>query len=163
MRPRLSYPEVGASLGELPSGYRCFDRTRVIGRGEGDFRRAGQLLMTWQVHRRAGLEVVAAARVEEGEDVALTIPLGPVRLRAACRVVATVDEPRRLGFAYGTLAGHPERGEQLFVVEWLPDDAVQLRVRAFSRPARWWSRLGGPVTRRTQDRYVDRYLDALRR
>ena len=163
MSARLSYPEVGATLGQLPEGYRCFDRTRRIGRGEGDFRRAGQLLMTWEVHRRAGLGVLAAPQVDEGEDVVLTIRIGPLRLRAACRVVATVEEPRCRGFAYGTLDGHPERGEELFVVEWLPDDAVQLRVRAFSRPARWWSRLGGPVTRRIQDRYVDRYLDALRR
>ena len=157
----LSYPEVGASLGDLPPGYRHTVQERVVGRGSADFRRAADLLMTWELHRRAGLGVTAAPRVAEGQDVELAVLLGPVCIRATCRVVAVVDEPRRRGFSYGTVQGHPERGEALFVVEWLPDDTVRLRLRAFSRPGLWWSRLGGPVTRRIQDVYVERYLRAL--
>ena len=42
------------------------------------------------------------------------VHLGPVT--APCRVVYVVDEPDRRGFAYGTLTGHPESGEELFTV-----------------------------------------------
>lgn len=73
-----------------------------------------------------------------------------------------VDEPRRRGFAYGTLAGHPERGEELFLVERLPDDSVCGTVTAFSRPAAWWARAAALPARTAQAAIVDRYLRALR-
>jgi uncharacterized protein (UPF0548 family) len=41
-----------------------------------------------------------------------------------------VDEPGRRGFAYGTLPGRPETGEEAFVVEKTNDD-VYLVIRAF--------------------------------
>jgi uncharacterized protein (UPF0548 family) len=40
---------------------------------------------------------------------------------------------------------------------------VTLTVRAFSRPALWWSRLGGPVGKLVQGLIVRRYLRALDR
>ena len=58
---------------------------------------------------------------------------------------AVVNEPRRAGFAYGTLPGHPESGEESFVVEHLADDRVVLCIRAFSRPASWLFRIGYPA------------------
>ena len=36
-------------------------------------------------------------------------------LQAPCRVVYVIDEPDIRGFAYGTLPGHPESGEERFV------------------------------------------------
>lgn len=76
-------------------------------------------------------------------------------------MVLTVDEPAARGFAYGTLTGHPESGEESFVVR-LDEDVVRLDIVAFSRPARWYSRLGSPVVRVIQDRITDRYLAVLR-
>jgi uncharacterized protein (UPF0548 family) len=38
----------------------------------------------------------------------MRVPLWPRDV--PCRVVYVVDEPRRAGFAYGTLPGHPEIG-----------------------------------------------------
>jgi uncharacterized protein (UPF0548 family) len=38
-------------------------------------------------------------------------------------VVWTVDEPNRIGFGYGTLQGHPESGEESFVVSREDDDS----------------------------------------
>ncbi|PRC54052.1 DUF1990 domain-containing protein, partial [Mycobacterium sp. ITM-2017-0098] len=71
------------------------------------------------------------------------VHLGPVM--APCRVVYVVDEPDRRGFAYGTPPGHAERGEELFLVRYDPaTQDVSSEVRAFSRHATWWSRLGSP-------------------
>ena len=85
---------------------------------------------------------------------------GPVR--APCRVVYVVDEPDRRGFAYGTLPGHAEAGEELFAVRYDPTTgAVYAEVTAFSRHATWWSRLGAPVTSLAQRVITNRYLRAL--
>ena len=83
---------------------------------------------------------------------------GPVR--APCRVVYVVDEPDRRGFAYGTLQGHAESGEELFRYDPATDD-VYAEVTAFSRHATWWSRLGSPVTSLAQRVISERYVRAL--
>ena len=94
--------------------------------------------------RGAGVRVEATTEVAQvGSEV--IVHLGPVR--APCRVVYVVDEPDRRGFAYGTLPGHAESGEELFLVRYDPDtDEVSAAVTAFSRHATWWSRLASPVT-----------------
>lgn len=75
-------------------------------------------------------------------------------LRAPCEVVWTIDEPRRRGFAYGTLPGHPERGEEAFVADWDEDDAVWLTITAFSTGARWFARLAAPLVPLFQNGYA---------
>lgn len=159
---RPTYPEVAATRGVLPPGYQHLDRSRVIGRGCQSFERAADALMRWEVQRGAGLAVCAtSARVAEGETVTVRLGLGWLAISASCVVVYTVQEPRRRGFAYGTLAGHPECGEELFLVEHCEDDIVRLTIRAFFRPALWWSRAVSPATRIIQRVVTARYLRAL--
>ena len=158
----LSYAEVGATSGQLPGGYRHVQRTQDLGVGVVRFHAAARRLLTWEMHRRAGLTVQATnPRAVQGAVVLLGVGVGRLRLRAPCRVVLVLDEPRRQGFAYGTLPGHPETGEELFTVTIDHADRVRLHLTAFSRPATWWAHLGGPVTRRVQDRITDRYVAAL--
>jgi uncharacterized protein (UPF0548 family) len=75
----------------------------------------------------------------------------------ACRIVYAVDEAgpiSKFGFAYGTLPGHVESGEERFLVEWdRGDDAVWYDILAFSRPHHVLTRLGYPVVRRLQRRF----------
>ena len=120
--------------------------------------------MRWDVQRGAGLRVVAGSeRAVEGAHVTVRLGVGRLGIDAPCVVVYTVDEPRRRGFAYGTLPGHPETGEELFVVERREDGTVVLAIRAFSRPALWWSRAAGPAARLVQRAVTERYLRALSR
>jgi uncharacterized protein (UPF0548 family) len=111
------------------------------------------------MHRGAGLKVQSSsATAEVGSWV--VISMGP--LRAPSRVIYVVDEPLRCGFAYGTLSGHPESGEELFAVRHDPEsDVVRAEIKAFSRPGTWWSTLGTPVARIAQDVIARRYLKAL--
>jgi uncharacterized protein (UPF0548 family) len=159
----LTYDQVGTTAATtLPSGYHHDRVHAVIGHGTEDFAAAGDAVMSWRMHRRAGLTVTASSpRAELGATVVLGIGIGPLRLAAPCRVVYTVDEDRRCGFAYGTVRGHPESGEEAFVVELHDDGRVMFTITAFSRPARWYSRLGGPVARRTQRLVTNRYVRAL--
>jgi uncharacterized protein (UPF0548 family) len=158
----LSYAEIGATGGpNLPAGYDHLRRTAALGAGAGCFRQATESLMTWQMHRHAGLRVSGPPRATTGALVRLGFGVGPLRLTAPCQVVYEVNEPRQVGFAYGTQSGHPESGEERFTIRWADDDTVLLTVTAFSRPATWYSRAAAPLTRHVQHRLTDRYLRAL--
>lgn len=158
----FTYAEVGETRGIFPSGYGHLARQRTLGVGRELFDRTSEALMTWGVQRGAGLVVFARSpRAAEGVDVSLRLGVGRLAVSAPCRVVYTVEEVNRVGFAYGTLAGHPESGEELFLMEHLPDDSVTLSIKAFSRPAHWYGRVAAPATRIVQRAITERYLRAL--
>jgi uncharacterized protein (UPF0548 family) len=157
----LTYAEVGATSGTLPGGYHHLDVQRVVGRGRDWFDVAAARVLTWEVQRRAGLAVDADREVGLGVRAVLRMRVGPVPVRAPVEVVVVTVEPDRVGFAYGTLAGHPESGEERFEVLLQDDGTVAARIRAFSRPGRWFTHLAGPVGRRLQRSTTTRYLDAL--
>jgi uncharacterized protein (UPF0548 family) len=93
----------------------------------------------------------------------LGLGIGPARLNVPCRVVYLVDDPCRRGFAYGTLPGHPESGEESFIIERRNDETVTFTVTAFSRPATWLAKAAAPIGRAIQRRITDRYLTAFAR
>lgn len=160
----LLYDEVGRTAADLPDGYRHVQEQVVLGRGRVLFDRVAAEVMAWQVQSRSGIRVRASDPVARvGSVVGLGIGIGRIAVTAPCRVVYVVDEPLRQGFAYGTLGGHPESGEEAFVVSFTPaSDEVTLHVTAFSRPATLLTRLGGPVAHLGQDLMTRRYLRALR-
>jgi uncharacterized protein (UPF0548 family) len=159
----FTYSERGwTAWSEPPPGYRAAQRSTVLGHGREVFDRAAAALTAWQMHRRAGVDVVATDRTAiVGARVLLRIGVGRLMVSAPCQVVYTVNEDRRRGFAYGTLTGHPECGEESFVVGLGDDEVVVFAIRSFSRPASLTARLGGPLTRGTQRLVTDRYLAAL--
>ena len=109
----LTYREVGGTAGDLPAGYHQFTGSVPIGSGHELFVAAGDAVRQWQVQLGAGLQVSASSPTAmAGAVLLLGLGIGSLRLRAPCRVVYAIDEPRRRGFAYGTLAGHPESGEE---------------------------------------------------
>ena len=85
----------------------------------------------------------------------------------ACRIVYTIEEKeasllKRYGFAFGTLPGHVELGEERFTVEWhLGDDSVSYEVFAFARPAHPLARVGPPFVRLVQRRFAAASLRAM--
>jgi uncharacterized protein (UPF0548 family) len=159
----LTYPEVGATAAaDLPAGYGTLELSRVLGPGVEVFERASTALLTWQMHRRAGLSITAdSPTAVTGCCVLSIIGRRPLALAIPCRVVYDVAEDTRRGFAYGTLPGHPECGEEAFLVTLDDDDQVTFTVRAFSRPVSALARLGGPVTRLAQHLATRRYLSSL--
>ena len=159
----LTYAEVGRTSGALPPGYHHVRRSVTIGAGSAAFDAAANTLLSWMVHSRAGFRVAASRpTAEPGALVMLTIGAGPIRIGAPCRVVYTLTEARRRGVAYGTLPGHPESGEEAFVVERTPDDAITFTITAFSRPATATARIAGPLGQLIQRQITSRYLRSLR-
>lgn len=163
----FTYPEVGATRdgGPLPAGYHHGRVRERIGHGRAALDAVVEGVVTFEVHRSFGLRVATSQpRAAAGVRVTSTLALGPVRLlRAPCEVVWVLDEPDRGGYAYGTLPGHPARGEESFVAELDEHDDVWFTVTAFSRAAAWYARLGGPLTRAAQDRALHRYVTVARR
>ena len=147
----------------LPPGYPSYVHVRrALGTSDETFTAAARAILSWQMHRRAGLSVRAdAVLVRPGGVVVVGIGLGPVRLQAPCRVVVVIERDDVAGFAYGTLPGHPETGEEAFWVRREADGTVVGEVVAFSRPGRWYTRLAGPLGRLAQRLACRRYLAAL--
>lgn len=162
----FTYHEVGRTRTPYPSGfptgYHLVRRREVVGHGRVHYERATEKLMTWRMHVDSGLRAkVSSPRVGPDEVLVARLGLGRLSLRLPCRVVYVVDEKDRHGFGYGTLPGHPESGEESFVVA-LEGDEVTLTVTAFARPGRLLTRLGGPLSRWMQSRALGRYTEALR-
>src|SRR5579884_1077915 len=164
----LTYPAVGATAAVPPPGY-VVDHTRVrLGEGEETFAAARAALERWQQFRLGWVETwPPEAPIRAGEVVAVIARLCGLWWRNACRVVYVVDEQgpvRRFGFAYGTLPGHAESGEERFTVEWHEADGpVWYDILAFSRPQQFLARLGYPFARRLQKRFARDSWAAMRR
>lgn len=93
----------------------------------------------------------------------MTLGTPLLALAAPCRIVSVVDGSGRWGFAYGTLPGHPEQGEEAFIVSISPDETVRFEIVAFSRPGDRLVRLSGPIGRGIQKVGTNGYLRALGR
>jgi Domain of unknown function (DUF1990) len=93
----LTYPEVGATAGaKLPAGYRIIERSLSLGSGFEIFERASAGLLSWQMHRRAGIIVSATSPTAiTGTDALLVLGRRPFTITAPCRVVYDVATDRR--------------------------------------------------------------------
>jgi uncharacterized protein (UPF0548 family) len=160
----LTYPDVGRTREpELPTGYRHDRSSVVIGNGDAAFRRGQDALRSWQAHSHAGVTLTPPApALKEGNDLIGTVQLGLVFVTTPCRIVYVTDDKDAFGFGYGTLPGHPERGEEAFHVRRGQGGETRFEIVAFSRPADLLARLGSPVALLTQKWVTSRYLEGVR-
>ena len=154
----FTYEAVGATAETAPPGY-VVDRTRVkLGEGEQVFRLAITALRRWEQFRLDWVEAWSPdTPIQPGEVVAVMGRAVGVWWLNACRIVYIVDEAgpiSKFGFAYGTLPGHVESGEERFLIEWnRGDNTVWFDIIAFSRPNHFLTRYGYPVVRRLQKQF----------
>ena len=148
----FSYPDVGASRERMtPPGYKESHRRVKLGSGDDAFRRAAAAVRRWAMFE---LDWMGLHRPEvtpePGAVVGVSANCWGIRWLNACRVVYVIDEPGRFGFAYGTLPGHAERGEERFLVEIDAAGDVWYDLYSFSRPAHWlawWRCIWLPCTK----------------
>jgi uncharacterized protein (UPF0548 family) len=161
----LTYADVGtARSGQAPPGYRTAHRSAVVGSGRSAFERAAAAVFDWRAQRGAGLRVRATGPASEpGTVVVLTAGLPRFGYDIPCRVVWAQTDGDERGFAYGTLPGHPESGEECFLVRLEPDGDVVYEIRVFFRLASPAARLAGPLSLVLQRLATDRYVAAIRR
>lgn len=166
---RLDYPGVGATEnGRPPAGFPCLVSQVYLGEGGDVYRRVAQGILSWELQRRSGLRVRAESDVvRPGTRVVSGFGVGPFRINAPCEVVwvrrpVPGDRPQSAGFGYGTLPGHPARGEEAFEVEIDDTGRVFLKITAFSVPANPFYRAGALVTRAAQRHVTSRYVEGAR-
>jgi uncharacterized protein (UPF0548 family) len=154
----FSYLAVGATAKTPPVGF-IIDRTRIVlGAGETVFEAAKSALRRWQQFRLGWVEAWSPETpLEVGQVVVIMGRAMGFWWLNSCRIVYTVDESgetTKFGFAYGTLPGHVESGEERFLIEWDQDsDQVFYDILAFSKPNHLLTRLGYPIVRRKQKRF----------
>lgn len=154
----FSYSAVGATAEAPPLGF-IVDRTRIeLGAGESVFEAAKAALQRWQQFRLGWVEAWSPETpLEVGQTVAIMGWAVGFWWLNSCRIVYTVDEPgdtTKFGFAYGTLPGHVESGEERFLIEWDRNtNQVAYDILAFSKPNHILTRLGYPLVRLSQKRF----------
>ncbi|WP_104117628.1 DUF1990 family protein [Arthrobacter sp. B1805] len=180
---QFTYDERGATdrpfpeslEGGWPAGYTVMVESHDIGTEDpsAGFLALAEGILAWGLHRRAGLSMTSdAERAAPGVEVVSGFGVGPARIKAPCQVIWS-RAPRldgtgravpgqRSGFGYGTLPGHPVRGEEGFYAELTADNRVRFICSAYSVPANVVYRLAAPVTRLTQGYVLSRYMKAAR-
>jgi uncharacterized protein (UPF0548 family) len=160
-----TYSDVGGTLaGTRPDGFHYDHYETLLGRGPDAFQRAVTGLKTWKAHRLPGMRVYPQRQqILTGATVVVTLGTPIVALAIPCRIVSIIDGQTSWGFAYGTLPGHPEQGEEAFIVSMSPDKDVRFEIKAFSRPGDPLVRLSGPIGRAVQKGGTGGYLRALQR
>ncbi|WP_152361643.1 DUF1990 family protein [Microlunatus speluncae] len=148
-----------------PSGGAGYERSEVsaiIGSGDDLWARATRDLLDWRVKTASGFTVDADGPVAPGARIKITARVLGITVVEPVEVVAVVDEPDRVGFAYRTLPGHPVSGEEAFILR-RDDGLVRLTIRSLTRPApqQPWRSLF-PLLRFAQRVVRRRYLRALR-
>jgi uncharacterized protein (UPF0548 family) len=165
----FTYAEAGATAATPPANY-TVDHTRVtLGEDETVFRSGRRALELWEQFRLGWLEVwPPETPIRAGETVVVMAHVFGLWSPNAARIVYVIDESSeswsRFGFAYGTLPGHVEAGEERFLVEWnKSDNRVWYDILAFSRPRHVLARLGNFQMRRMQKRFAQQSAAAMRR
>lgn len=155
----FTYSAVGATAKVPPAGY-VVDHTRIqLGNGEGIFEAAKSALRRWEHFQLGWVEASPTETpIEAGEVVAVLGHVFGFWWLNACRIVYVLDEVgpiTRFGFAYGTLPGHAESGEERFLIEWdRADDCVWYDILAFSRPNYVVTKLAYPLVRCFQKQFA---------
>lgn len=149
----LSYGDPGLSK-TSPPGFAVDEERLVVGHGREALDVATRALFEWRHYAFPWVSIHPAGQpVVPGAVVAVVVRhLGFCSMNA-CRIVEVAQAPERRGFAYGTLPGHAECGEETFAVAIDGSGVVTYEIRAVSRPRALLARLGRPFTRHLQARF----------
>ena len=136
----------------------------VVGHGPNDFESAKTALRGWRMFDQPWTAPLTPdVSLEVGQDVTYGARVLGVWWCYGCRILRVDDETKRFGFVYGTIAGHAERGEELFQVELLDNGDVEFSLFAMSRPGRWFAWPGLPIARLAQQRFRQGAAAGIRR
>ena len=181
----FSYPFVGATRNAVsvaggPRGFHVDHNRAMLGHGAVSFELAKQAIRGWRMFDMAWVTLCYAnAPIEVGSTVGILIRHFGLWSLNSARIAYTLDDAvddsvtqprggvpkrfRRYGFAYGTLPGHAEIGEERFSVEFhAGDESVWYDLYAFSRPSAS-IRAAYPLARSLQKRFARDSMLAMRR
>ncbi|MEM1029676.1 MAG: DUF1990 domain-containing protein [Myxococcota bacterium] len=166
----FTYDDVGWTLRDprppVPDGYTLDDYGTELGAGADVWAQAKAALSRIHNYPASFTRIV---RLDDDDDG----PVSPGTVFATvarhfgfwsahpCRVHAVIETTDRYGFAFGTLPGHAEAGEERFLLSRDAHGRVAYDVLAISRPL-GLARLGAPLARRLQRRFQRETLTEMR-
>lgn len=144
----------GTRTGDV-SGYDNDHNCCIIGSGEYQWEAAKEALHLWTQFPAPWTKILPErASLKVGQTVAVLFRIFGVWWINSARIVYAFDEPNRFGFAYGTLLGHLETGEECFWIERDTEGVITYHIRAFSKPYYWFVKLAYPMARYYQRQFV---------
>ena len=153
----FSYKEVGATHPNSFSPPKNFthDHNRIlIGEGQATFEKAKAAMKNWKAYALGWTNIHPNVQPEKNKTFCVEVNHFGFYSLSSLRIVYVVNEPKRFAYAIGTLPGHVEKGEERFMLEWLPDDSVYYDLFAFSKPQHPLVYLGYPAARHLQNRFA---------
>lgn len=156
----FSYKEVGATNSQVPEDYPINHHRVRLGSGADDFARAKFAVQTWTMYRLDWTRLYPLdAPIAVGEVVGCIVNHGFCWSVNPCRIIYVLEESgetEKFGFAFGTLPGHSEEGEERFTVEWRhADDAVWFELLSFARPHDRLAKIGFPFVGFFQRKFAE--------
>ncbi len=155
----FSYKEVGASKNVVPENYPINHHRIQIGSGTEIFVRAKNALQSWAMYKLEWTRLYPPETpIAIGENIIVVVNHLFCWSMNPCRIIYVLEESgaiERFGFAFGTLPGHSEEGEERFTVEWRRDDnTVWYELLAFARPHHILAKIGSPFVRLLQYKFA---------
>jgi len=131
-----------------------------LGIGEKTFARAKDAIRSWTMYQLDWTRLHPNdAPVAVGEVVCVVVNHGLCWSINPCRIIYVLEENgevEKFGFAFGTLPGHSEEGEERFTVEWRhADDSVWYELLAFARPHHILAKIGSPFVGFFQRKFAE--------
>ncbi len=167
-RSTFSYQQIGATRESAPQGFNVNHSQIQLGNGEAVFERAKASIREWKMFAMPWIQLCwpdVANQIESQPSGVLVAHFGFWSVNAA-RIVyyhrRSATATNVSGFAYGTLTGHAEIGEERFTVEFRRDQTVWYEIYAFSRP-RGLARCAYPFSRGLQRRFARDSMSAMQR
>ncbi len=150
----ITYWERGATAWErMPQEFTHDEQRLKIGSGDADWRAAKKAIRNWKMFPNDWISLSDTPPLEVGNQVLVTARLLGLYWSSPARIIYKINEQNRFGFAYGTLPGHLEQGEELFLVEQDEQGDVYYTLRVMSRPMWWVAKLFKGYARAQQARF----------
>jgi uncharacterized protein (UPF0548 family) len=144
----FSYEEVGCSQNAIPLGYPINHHRIQLGYRADVFDRAKNAIQNWTMYQLDWTRLYPPNAPIAAQEVVCVVANHHVCWSLnPCRIVYVLEGEagtiRRYGFAFGTLPGHSEEGEERFTVEWRQeDDSVWYELLSFARPHHFLAKIG---------------------
>ncbi len=150
-----NYQELNGTKSESVEGYDNDHNKILLGQGELVWNKAKAAISSWQQFPQPWTKIYNnTTPLEEGNIVTVLFKLFGIWWLNPAKIVYAFDEENRFGFAYGTLHGHVEKGEECFWIDRDESGDIFYHIKAFSKPMFWGAKLIYPIARRYQRKFV---------
>ena len=161
----LSYWERGGTAMErMPQGFDHAEEWIYLGDGDATWVLAKAALSDWRMYPHGPwIYLSHYPKLKENEMAMVIFKLLGFWWASPVRIVYLIDHSDRFGFAYGTLEGHVEQGEELFILERKPDSGeIWFGIRMMARARHLGARALPWLTHFMQMRFRRASLDAMK-